>query len=660
MKIPRDKTGAACPGGIHRALGAIAVLCVLLGTAAPAAAQGVGVFQIEDFSGAVELGFLTDLEDRSRSSSSGSDFDRVELSQLLELNTDGYIYHPRFLTFDLGLEVETIEGLAGQSDNRILAGGDWRFNFLESHRNSLSTYGSVLDTEFQRPFSDTYEVTDELYGVTLFQKWGWIPFDLSYHHLARSGGVDDELDDSADKMIFNGRYQIGERSDGRLGYDLAFEKIRGTDIRRQNLSASNRSSFDDKGNKRLRTDFRFDEERDGQKRSTITGRTDFAWEHSDSLRTRYVFDSRWSDSLVQTSTNLSPAFFLKHQLYDSLRSDLEIYGRFEDATFRTRNEIGGRIDENYLKQLGDWGRLNISVSPYASLAYNRTEEDTAKIFDERHVMVVLQPSALRQQDVIEPSIEVTDESGSIVYVVDFDYTVNQTGDGFDTTIVRILSGNIANGQLVLVDYDYELPGDSDTLLTGVAVYTSLTFLDHWNVFGRFNNLDSHVLSGDKEDLRFNDYNRYVAGLEYNRRWFAAKAEFEENDATFGPFRGYAGFVSVYTDGTQLWNARATVDYNYRNYSDDDGNTVNRFAVSGSARRRLFKRGLLEAEGSWLRSRWSGPSSDANDIDAVHVKLKCSWWYGMVEVKMETGFAQVLRKSEDRSVYRADLRVRRVF
>jgi hypothetical protein len=296
------------------------------------------------------------------------------------------------------------------------------------------------------------------------------------------------------------------------------------------------------------------------------------------------------------------------------------------------------------------------------MAHNRTAEDTAKVFDERHVMVGPQPSTLRQQDVIASSIVVTDEVGSIVYDEGplGDYIVNQTGGGFETELVRTPLSNIADGQLVLVDYDYELPGDSDTLLTGVAVYTSLAFLEDWSVFGRFNSLDSHVLSGDKEDLRFNDYNRYVAGLTYGRRWFAARAEFEENDATIGAFRGFAGYVSVHTDGTQLWNARVTADYDHRNHRDDDGETVDRFTVAGGASRRFFKRGLLEAEGSWLRARWSGQSSDANDIDAVRVKLKYSWWYGKVEVKMETGFAQVLRPTEDLSVYRAELRVRRVF
>jgi hypothetical protein len=422
------------------------------------------------------------------------------------------------------------------------------------------------------------------------------------------------------------------------------------------------SRLGDRGEKRLRTDFRFIEERDGNALYIISGRTDFDWEHTDDLRTRYVFDGRWSDSRAQTSTTLSPNFFLTHQLYDSLRTDFELFGRFEDASFRTRNEFGGRIDEHYLKRLGDWGRLNINVSPQASMTYNRLEEDTASVIDERHVMIGLQPVLLRQPDIIASSIVVTDDNGSIVYDEGplGDYVVNQTGGGIETQLVRTPTSDIADGQLVLVDYEFELLGDSDTLMTGVNVYTSLEFLEHWVVFGRFDTLDYHVLTGDEDELRLNDFNRYVAGLEFKWLWFTAKAEFEENDATFGPFRGYSGMASVFTDGRQLWGARLTADYAHRDHTDEQGETVDRFSVSGVANRRFFKRGLLEAEGSWLRARWSGESSTANDIDAVHIKLKYSWWYGKIEVKMETGFAQILRPTEDRSVYRAELRVRRVF
>jgi hypothetical protein len=88
--------------------------------------------------------------------------------------------------------------------------------------------------------------------------------------------------------------------------------------------------------------------------------------------------------------------------------------------------------------------------------------------------------------------------------------------------------------------------------------------------------------------------------------------------------------------------------------------VDSFSLSGTASKRFFKWGFLQAEGSWLRGRWSGQSSQSNDIDAVRLKLKYSWWYGKVEFRLETGFAQRLRPTEDLSVYKFGLRVRRVF
>ena len=660
MKIPRDKTGAALPGGIYRRIGAIAVLSILMGGVGPAAAQDIRLFQLEDIGGTLEMGFLTDLEDRSRSSSSGSEFDRVELSQLLRLNTRGYIYHPRFLTFDTGLNFEAIEGLAGQRDNRLLFGGDFRFNFLEKHPNSLSVFGTILESEFARPFSEIYSVTNELYGVTFFQKWGWIPFNLTYKHGTRSGGAGDQLDDSRDKLIFAGRYQLGERSDGRLDYDLAFEEIQGQELRRQNLVASNVSRLGDGADKTLRTSVRLFDERDGRHLRTANGNTIFDWKHTDRFRTQYTFNGRWSDSEVQTATNLDGRFFLAHQLYESLGTNFEIFASSEDASFRKRNEFGGRISENYLKRLGDWGRLNIIVAPHASMAYNRLDEETAFVFDEGHVFVDPQPVVLQQPGIIASSIVVTSPNCFPGPVCDpvLDYSVNVIGGGIETQLL-ILGGDILDGDSILVDYEYELIGDNDTLTTGVRVNSSLAFLEHWMVFGSYDTVDFHLLSGDENDLRFNSFDRYVAGMEFNGSWFAAKARFEDNDAKITPSWSTSGSVSFFTSGVKSWSGRLNADYTYLN-QDDSSQTVNRYVVSGSASKRLFRWGLLEAEGGWLRGRWSGQSSQSNDIDNLHLKLKYSWWYGKVEVKMEAGIAQILRPTEDRRVYKFDLRVRRVF
>jgi hypothetical protein len=168
-----------------------------------------------------------------------------------------------------------------------------------------------------------------------------------------------------------------------------------------------------------------------------------------------------------------------------------------------------------------------------------------------------------------------------------------------------------------------------------------------------------VLSGDEDDLRFNSFDRYEAGMEFSSNWFNARAKFRDNDASITPSWGYTGSASVNTYGIESWHGRLNAEYAYVNQGNSD-RTVNRYSMSGSASKRFFNWGTLEAEGRWLRTRWSGQSSEGNDIDALHVKLKYSWWYGKVEVRLETGFAQLLRPAEDRTVYNFDLRLRRVF
>jgi hypothetical protein len=631
----------------------------MLGSVGSAGAQPVRFFQLEDIWGHVEAGFFTDLQDRSRSVSDGSEFDRVELSQLLRLNTHGYIYHPRFMTFDTGVQIEAIQGLAGQSDDRFLWGGNFQFNFLQAHANSLSVYGTRVESEASRQFSETYDLTNELYGVTYFKKWGWLPFDLSYQHSSISGGVDNQLDDTRDRVIFDGRYSFTEQSYGKLGYDLAYEDIRGRDIRRQSLLANNLSYFGDVGNKTLRTDLRLFEERDGRRIRNANGSTEFDWRHSDTLRTRYYFNGRWDEFGSQETTNLDANFFLDHQLYESLQSGLEIFGHVEDSSFRERQEFGGRISQNYSKKLRDWGRLSVLLSPHASVAYNQLDEDTAFVVDEVHVLIGFQPVVLGQQDIIASSIVVTDSNGSIIYDEGSDYIVNQTGGGFTTTIERAPFSDIADGERVLVDYEFELLGDADLVTAGVHFNTSLQFLEHWTVFGRYEHLDFHVLSGDKDDLRLNDYDRYSGGMSFGARWFAAKVEVENNDARITPSWGYSGSASLFTYGMQSWSGRLNANYSYLN-QQNQGPTVKRYSMTGVASKRFFKWGMLEAEGGWLRGRWSGESSDSNDIDSFYVNLRYSWWYGKVEVKVDTGFAQILRPTEDRKVYQFNLRLRRVF
>jgi hypothetical protein len=641
-------------------LAALVVLFSLAGGSGRAAAQEVQPFQLTDIDGLVELGFLTDLEDRSRSIAQNSDFDRIEFSQLLDMSFEGYVYHPRFLTFDAGFEVEAIEDVINTGENRILFGSDWRFDFLKQRSNSLSIYGRILEAEFARPFAPTYELHSQLYGVTFFQRWGWIPFDLTYQHRTQKGGVKGDLDEVLDEVNFRGDYELGEQSSGRIEYDLVFEEVRDNDVRREGLVATNLSYFGDESEKRLFTNLRLTEQEDFGQLYTAAGNMDFDWRHSENLSTHYLLHARWNDAAVQTVTNVNPSFYLTHQLYESLRTHFELFGRIEDASFGSRNEFGSELTGDYLKWLDEWIRLGMTVSPRIMMTHSRPDQVSAFAIDESHVMRVGEPVVLRNTDVINPTIVVTNESGSIEYEEGplGDYIVIQIGDGIQTRLELTPGGDIADGETVLVDYTYRLAGKGDVLTTGVDVLAGLWLFERVRLYGRYEFGDQDVVSGEERDFRLNSYDRYLVGLELNWPWMTARFEYEDYDANFGPFRGFSGSLSLFTYSTESWQARFNSGYVSQDYVNSD-EKVDRLSMSASARRRIFSRGMLEVEGNYLRERWSG-SSDPNDLDAFYVKSGFSWWYGQFEIRLETEMAQLLRKTEDKRVFEIDLRVRRSF
>jgi hypothetical protein len=662
MTIHRDRTGRAHFAHRCGVFAAAAFLAAIVGGAQDAAAQPVRPFQVRDFGGFLEAGFFADLEERSRSESQSSNFDRIEFSQLLNLSLDSYIYHPRFLTFQGGFRFESIEGIADNAGTRFLYGADWRLNFLQEYRDSLSIYGRFQQNEVSRAFTESYELTSQLYGAALYHTWGWLPFDLTYQHRSTQYSTDNRLDEVTDEVLFRGDYVLGERSRGGLNYNLVFRDIRGNDTRRQAVNLSNSSEFGDESEKRWSTYASFEERADSGQMYAFTGNSNFSWQHTEDLSSRYRFNGHWEKNDDQSLTSLNPNIIIRHQLYESLTNELDVFGRFEDASFASTKEFGTQLSSQYVKELSDFGRLAIRVAPRVVMTYTRPEQETASVTDEAQTLVGLLPSLLQRQDIIASSIVVTDLAETIEYVPGpgGDYMILQTGGGFETELVRTAFSAIADGETVLVDYTYRLTGDSDILTTGVSTSINLWFFQHVGLFGRYSVTDQDILSGDRSDLRTNSYEHEVAGFELTWPWFNLKAQYENYAATLGPFEGFSTSLALFTYGRLEWHARANAGYSLRDQKESGGETITRADVGLGGQRRLFRRGFLEIDGIYVRERWSGESSFANDLDSFALKCAYTWWYGKVQVKLESRVARVLREAEDRSVYQINLRVRRDF
>jgi len=659
MKSIRDETGRVLRGAVCRTLAALVVTFAVAGVARGGNDYDTELFHLRDVDGYVELGFFTDINDRSRESSRGSNLERIEFSEALDINIDAYVYHPRFLSLNGGINVETIQGMGNNGNNRVLVGGDWRLNFLREKPNSFAIFGKVTESEITRPFAETYDVMSQVYGGTFYRTSGWVPFTLTYQHYIQEGGLNDSLDEVEDTVDFFGQYELSKRSSGRIAYGISFEELFGKRSRRQNASLTNQSYFGDELEKRLTTNILFTEQNQMGQLYRTAANVDYDWRHTEDLSTRYTLDFRREDAESQTVNNLSPRFVIRHQLYDSLTSHLELFGSIQDATYSQRDEYGANLTENYIKKLGAWGTLGLTVAPRILMTSTRPEQDSALAINEVQVMSLGQPALLANFDVVASTIVVTNADESVIYQEGLDYQVVSIGDGVQTQLVLTVPSQIADGEAVLVDYEYRLMGDSDILTPTLDLVGSIWLLDHLKLFGRYEIHEPKVLSGNEAELRINSFDRSVIGFEFDWPWMSATARYENYDATIGPFESVSGTISVFTYGAHPWQARARAGYGYQSYTGSD-DSVSRATLGANASLRLFRRGMLEFEANWLHERWGGSSSESNDLDQIFVGTDLSWWYGQFEFRLETGMAQLLRRTEDRSVYQVDLRLRRWF
>ena len=140
---------------LRRALLALLVPLVLSGRPDPATAQQIEPLKLTDVRGFVELGVESRRELREREGQDTFDRDDINLREILNVSTSGYVYHPLFLTFTAGTLLDLIQvSTRGEitSDKREQLGGHWNLNFLKEHPWGLTLLGDVRELEIERPF----------------------------------------------------------------------------------------------------------------------------------------------------------------------------------------------------------------------------------------------------------------------------------------------------------------------------------------------------------------------------------------------------------------------------------------------------------------------------------------------------------------------------
>lgn len=641
--------------GLALALAMQIAIGPLTGCRAPAGGErsDTKTVRVDDFR--KQLEFTARTRDQKQTSKVGAGDTKSkerEFEEAVRLEADGSVYHPNLLEYSIaGLFGLLQHDFESEFDGRKRTSGDdgdvLEFD-LEGRWLKKKTYpGTVFARRSRnlepRAFLSSLETTTTNYGFN----WQYVdpkmPTSLQYN------STDVKLDPLDD------REEQGEQKNSSLRFDTAyrFTETNVLSFQYERRSVSERPFDLDYDSNELtlahRWDFgahhRLDSEMNYFKQKGTFDIERFRWretlrlQHTDTLRSWYQTEilDRTQGSLSGVPPIKERSYFasgtLEHELYDSLVSQLYVYGQrqeFDEGLTIKRMGIQPTLD--YRKK-NPWGQL---LANYSFRVQSEDREGTGRdleVVDERGTFRDPDPITLTNTNVVVGSIRVTAEDRTTIYRPGEDYRVRQVGDRVE--IERVPTGRILDGQTVLIDYVWMLSGDFKLDTTGHAFSLRENFKLGLSPYYRFREQDQDLTPRSATGVQPENITSHLYGLEYAKGPLRLIGEYEDFDSNINPYDAIrlSGDLThrFDRDGTGRLRARWTdIDR-----SDEQRRRTKFFTLEGRYRQRIGRHFTME--GALLyRTEDDSVSGDDEGIDA---DLTLEWMIRETEVRLTYEFGR---------------------
>ena len=574
------------------------------------------------------------LKENVTANSSTSTHENLLLVPLVGLRLQGSVYHPNLMTFDL-----SGQGGLGWTYDSVTSPG---YSQVRNESQSLFTYLATVNFLSAKPYNATFSASqDHTYNNYDFfntvtadsTRYGgrvaWsaksfnVSTDVGYRDLFTSG-ITGTSDVAETYINFNG---LSQRDHGSstltYNYDDFANQLNGGAAQTslsQSVGLSDSETFGSRGQITSTTGASY-----GWAQSTVQNTETFNANENLTIKHRPNLESflalNYQDSRLEPadSYNFQGVAGIRHQLYDSLTSTLDLHGTYtdfsSDGSSATTDRYGVGVSESYSKRLGSWGRLTIGGSAIVDHEdENSIGAGALTTINEAHVLKDTSVTFLNNPQVLTTTITVTGPGGAPTYVNGVDYRVIPHGEL--TEIQRVpTSVNLADGASILVSYQSEsLFTTSFDTLNGSA-QIRLDLFNLVGVYGRINVVDNNApaaaLAETLTDL--------VGGADVTWRWLRAGAEYEDFDSSFTQYRAARMFETL---SFQLGSAsHLGINFNQVFYHYPAGQEQTQLQFIGQFKTQISAWLSWNVEGGYYRQDVLGVQQD---LAAARTGLVLTW------------------------------------
>ena len=522
---------------------------------------------------------------------SSSTYDHIFITPLVGLRSTGSIYHPNLLTFDLSGELgwgwdSTTSRSSGfnqvRDENAELLRYLAQINFFSTKPYNASVFAAQDHTFRDYGTFNTYTVDATRYGGRVNWTDGayTLNADLGYRN-EQASGLTDSSELTETYLNFLG---IHKRKSGQTTLTLRANELENIlsyggryDSKNWSAGVSDSEMFGRRHQISTGTGLSYSQsEYSGQQYNTVNVSENVTVNHRPKLDSYLTVDFNHSELHPITSSRVQGTVGVRHQLYESLASNLEGHGSHQEDTAdtggSTYERYGLGLNENYTKRLQSWGRLSLGAGVVVDHQEQNSPAGLQTWFDEPQQIYQLSSPVYLKVFLTHPRVNNVMEVKSGGYTLPVsDYLVIQSGELTEIQLVASPSFPTAslmvNGSLaVTITYQSQSLGSSSYDTFSASAQFRLDLWNRLGLYGRLNWLDNNappeVVTQTLTDL--------VLGADYKRKWFRTGAEYESYDSNYTQYqalRFFQSFDFALSDASSLGFDFNETFYHYPNDGD---------------------------------------------------------------------------------------------
>ena len=579
-----------------------------------------------------------------------------EFKQRLAIETNGWVYHPALCKYTLRFDPEWTQVKRVSDPGETST--DTTFEpyyavdayFLEPKPYTLHGFANRREIKLRSAFAAVTDTTIDTYGGDLRLKYRVLPTFFKYTHTDtdQSGFFEskEERDDfqltsrhvtNRSTTSLTSKYRDNERTSG--GVTTRIKTFTGDLGNNLDIAGDRRRTLQSTLSYRWR-------ESDISEDWFLQFRENLFWRHTDKLYTDYLLALETSDSDDFDRDTATFRAKLQHLLYENLTTTVQAGAVVNDTTAGRQNIYDGNLNLLYQRKI-PWGAIDLR----ADLDYRFTERDgfegnSIQVTDEPHVLTTGVETLLDNQNVDLNSIVVTDVTGTILYIENVDYTVEEV-DSF-TRISRTVVGAIANGQTVLVDYRFLSDPDFDDSVFGQAYDIQLYLWNALTLRYGYLRTDQNIVSGPPPENTVDD-RTHEAEIRLNLGWTDTRFTYEDTDRSSGASTTrWLASQTFRLRPVRRFLTDVTGSYGWTDFKDR-GETQDQYGLTG----RMFW-----VPAGWCRFRvegsWQKISGDLQDTEDTNVTAALELSYRIWSGGIYYRFSDL--KNNDQKQIKNELRV----